>query len=159
MSSSNKKQDTNPQETKEWIDSIKSLIHHSGSDRAHFILDKLISYSRSNGIRMPFQANTDYINTIPLEQQEPYSGDRSIERRIKSIIRWNAMAMVVRANRKNHGIGGHISSYASSATLYEVGFNHFFQGPDKNGGDIIFFQGHCSPGIYSRSFLEFPLVL
>ena len=103
---------------------------------------------------MPFHANTDYINTIPLDQQEPYKGDRAVERRIKSIIRWNAMAMVVRANRKNHGIGGHISSYASSATLYEVGFNHFFQGPNNNGGDIIFFQGHSSPGIYSRSFLE-----
>ena len=152
--SDNKTIDTDPQETKEWIDSMKSLIYHSGSDRAHFILNKLVSYSRSNGIRMPFRPNTDYINTIPLEQQEPYSGDRAIERRIKSIIRWNAMAMVVRANRKNHGIGGHISSYASSATLYEVGFNHFFQGPNNNGGDIIFFQGHCSPGIYSRSFLE-----
>ena len=124
MSSTNKKQDTNPQETKEWIDSIKSLIHHSGSDRAHFILDKLIAYSRSNGIRMPYQANTDYINTIPLEQQEPYSGDRSIERRIKSIIRWNAMAMVTKANKTTPGIGGHISTYASAATLYEVAFNH-----------------------------------
>ena len=149
-----KKPDIDPQETKEWIDSIKSLINNSGVERAHFILDKLISFSRRNGIRMPFQANTDYINTIPLNNQEPYKGDRAVERRIKSIIRWNAMAMVVRANRKNHGIGGHISSYASSATLYEVGFNHFFQGPNNNGGDIIFFQGHSSPGIYSRSFLE-----
>ena len=154
MKDSNQKPDIDPIETQEWIDSIKSLIHHSGSDRAHFILDKLISFSRRNGIRMPFQANTDYINTIPLEEQKPFAGDREIERRIKSIIRWNAMAMVVRANIKNDGIGGHISSFASSATLYEVAFNHFFQGPNNNGGDIIFFQGHCSPGIYSRSFLE-----
>ena len=154
MSNPNHKIDSDPKETQEWIDSIKSLINYAGIERTHFILDKIISYSRSNGIRMPFQPNTDYINTIPLDQQEPYKGDRAIERRIKSIIRWNAMAMVVRANRKNHGIGGHISSYASSATLYEVAFNHFFQGPNNNGGDIIFFQGHCSPGIYSRSFLE-----
>ena len=154
MKNSDKKTDIDPIETQEWIDSIKSLIHHSGSERAHFILDKLISYSRRNGIRMPFQANTDYVNTIPLDEQEPFAGDREIERRIKSIIRWNAMAMVVRANIKNDGIGGHISSFASSATLYEVAFNHFFKGPNYGGGDIIFFQGHVSPGIYSRSFLE-----
>ena len=146
--------DIDNQETQEWLDSIQSLIESSGPDRAHFILDNLISYARRNGVRMPFQANTDYINTIPLLDQKPYSGDRAIERRIKSIIRWNAMAVVVRANRKNHGIGGHISSYASSATLYEVGFNHFFKGPDKNNSDIIFFQGHITPGIYARSFLE-----
>ena len=150
----NNKKDIDPQETKEWIESINSLIHNFGTDRAHFILDQLISFSRINGVRMPFNPYTDYINTIPINRQKPYPGDRDIERRIKSIIRWNAMAMVVRANRKNHGIGGHISSFASSATLYEVGFNHFFKGPNRNDGDIIFFQGHISPGIYSRSFLE-----
>ena len=146
--------DIDPQETQEWISSLKDLIDKFGTERAHFILNNLIAYARTNGLRMPYKPYTDYINTIPIDKQEPYSGDRAIERRIKSIIRWNAMAMVVQANRKNHGIGGHISSYASSATLYEVGFNHFFQGPDKNGGDIIFFQGHVSPGIYSRSYLE-----
>ena len=108
--------DLDPQETQEWIESIESLIKSSGSNRAHFILNHLISFARRNGVRMPFQANTDYVNTIPLEKQQPYKGDRSIERRIKSIIRWNAMAMVVRANRKNHGIGGHISSFASSTS-------------------------------------------
>ena len=148
------KQDIDPQETQEWIDSIQSLISNFGIKRAHFILDKLISVSRTSGVKLPFTAHTDYINTISINNQKPYPGDREIERRIKSIIRWNAMAMVVRANRKNPGIGGHISSFASSATLYEVGFNHFFKGPDKDGGDIIFFQGHISPGIYSRSFLE-----
>ena len=146
--------DTDNLETQEWLESIQSVIDNSGVDRAYFILNRLISHSRINGVKMPFRPYTDYVNTIPLNQQKPYDGDRAIERRIKSIIRWNAMAMVVRANRKNHGIGGHISSYASSATLYEVGFNHFFQGPNKNGGDIIFFQGHISPGIYARSFIE-----
>jgi len=148
------KQDIDPQETQEWIESIQSLISNFGIKRAHFILNKIISVSRTNGVKLPFTPYTDYINTIPIKNQKPYPGDREIERRIKSIIRWNAMAMVVRANRKNPGIGGHISSFASSATLYEVGFNHFFKGPDKDGGDIIFFQGHISPGIYSRSFLE-----
>ena len=126
LSKKNKK-DIDPQETQDWIDSIQSLISNFGIERAHFILDKIISTSRT----LPFSAHTDYINTIPIANQKPYPGDREIERRIKSIIRWNAMAMVVRANRKNPGIGGHISSFASSATLYEVAFNHFFQGPDK----------------------------
>jgi len=148
------KYDIDPAETQEWIDSIQSLIINFGTKRTHYILDQIISIARTNGVRLPFSASTDYINTIPIDRQKPYPGDRQIERRIKSIIRWNAMAMVVRANRKNPGIGGHISSFASSATLYEVGFNHFFKGPNKSGGDIIFFQGHISPGIYSRSFLE-----
>ena len=146
--------DSDPIETKEWVDSLKSLIEINGPPRAHFILENLIAYARRNGVRMPFKPSTDYINTISLSEQKPYKGDRDIERRIKSIVRWNAMAMVVRANRKNPGIGGHISSYASSASLYEVAFNHFFKGSEENGGDIIYFQGHCSPGIYSRSFLE-----
>ena len=153
LSKDNKK-DIDPQETQDWIDSIQSVISNFGIKRAHFILDKLISVSRTSGVKLPFSPHTDYINTIPINNQKPYPGDREIERRIKSIIRWNAMAMVVRANRKNPGIGGHISSFASSATLYEVAFNHFFKGPEKDGGDIIFFQGHISPGIYSRSFLE-----
>ena len=146
--------DTDPQETQDWIDSITSLIEEKGSDRTHYIIEKLIDYSRRNGIKIPFSANTDYINTISLANQESYPGNRNLERRIKSIIRWNAMAMVVRANRDNEGIGGHISSYASSATLYEVAFNHFFKGENINNGDLIYFQGHVSPGIYSRAFLE-----
>ena len=154
MQKLNSQVDIDPTETQEWIDSLKQIIEDFGSERAHFILNHLISYARRNGIRAPYRPHTDYVNTIPPNEQMPFSGDRSIERRIKSIIRWNAMAMVVQANRKNHGIGGHISSFASSATLYEVGFNHFFKGPENSGGDVIFFQGHCSPGIYSRSFLE-----
>jgi len=154
MQKLNSQVDIDPVETQEWIDSLQQIINDFGSERAYFILNHLISYARRNGIRAPYQPYTDYVNTIPPNEQMPFSGDRSIERRIKSIIRWNAMAMVVQANRKNHGIGGHISSFASSATLYEVGFNHFFKGPENSGGDIIFFQGHCSPGIYSRSFLE-----
>ena len=146
--------DTDPQETQDWIDSITSLIEGKGLDRTHYIIEKLIDYSRRNGIKIPFSANTDYINTISLANQESYPGNRNLERRIKSIIRWNAMAMVVRANRDNEGIGGHISSYASSATLYEVAFNHFFKGKNINNGDLIYFQGHVSPGIYSRAFLE-----
>ena len=146
--------DTDPQETQDWIDSITSLIEEKGSDRTHYIIEKLIDHSRRNGIKIPFSANTDYINTISLANQESYPGNRNLERRIKSIIRWNAMAMVVRANRDNEGIGGHISSYASSATLYEVAFNHFFKGENINNGDLIYFQGHVSPGIYSRAFLE-----
>ena len=150
----NKYQDTDPQETQEWIESIRAILENSGIKRTHFILKKLIEYGRRNGIRMPFSATTDYVNTIPLNQQEPYPGDRDIERRIKSLVRWNAMAMVVRANRENHGIGGHISSYASAATLYEVALNHFLRGPDYHNGDLAFIQGHSAPGIYARSFLE-----
>ena len=150
----NKYQDTDPQETQEWIESIRAILETSGIKRTHFILKKLIEYGRRNGIRMPFSATTDYVNTIPLIKQEPYPGDRDIERRIKSLVRWNAMAMVVRANRENHGIGGHISSYASAATLYEVALNHFLRGPDYHNGDLAFIQGHSAPGIYARSFLE-----
>ncbi len=146
--------DIDPQETQDWIDSISALIEEKGNDRTHYIIEKLIDYSRRNGIKIPFSANTDYVNTISLSNQKAYPGNRLVERRIKSIIRWNAMAMVVRANRGNEGIGGHISSYASSATLYEVAFNHFFKGKNINNGDLIYFQGHVSPGIYSRAFLE-----
>jgi len=107
------------------------------------------------GVTMPFTANTPYINTIPLEEQTPFPGNREIERRIKSIIRWNAMAMVVRANKDNDGIGGHISTYASAATLWEIGFNHFFHArTEDHSGDVIYFQGHASPGVYARAFVE-----
>ena len=148
-------QDINNQETQEWIESLQAIIETEGIHRAHFLLEKLIAFSRRNGIRMPYSPYTDYVNTIPLEQQQKYPGNRKIERRIKSLIRWNAMAMVVQANRNFHGIGGHISSYASSATLLEVGFNHFFKGRNHpDGEDLIYFQGHASPGIYARSFLE-----
>ena len=150
----NKYKDVDPQETLEWIESIRSILETSGIERTHFILERLIEFARRNGVRMPYSATTDYVNTIPVGQQAPYPGNRDIERRIKSIIRWNAMAMVVRANRENHGIGGHISSYASAATLYEVAFNHFLRGPRYHNGDLVFIQGHSSPGIYARAFLE-----
>ncbi|NOZ07941.1 MAG: pyruvate dehydrogenase (acetyl-transferring), homodimeric type [FCB group bacterium] len=147
--------DKNPGETRDWLESLQALVEAEGLERTHFILDKLLDSARRLGCRMPYSPNTAYLNTIPVSRQKPFPGDREIERRIKSIIRWNAMAMVVKANRENHGIGGHISSYASAATLYEVGFNHFFRGPDDpSGGDLIFFQGHTSPGIYARAYLE-----
>ena len=146
--------DTDPQETQEWIDSIHAILAKKGTKRAHFILEKLLNFSRRNGVRTPYSAHTDYVNTIPVSKQKPYPGDRELERRIKSLIRWNAMAMVVRANREHHGIGGHISTFASSATLLEVAFNHFLRGHEYHGGDLVFFQGHASPGIYARAFLE-----
>ena len=147
--------DIDPQETADWIDSLQAVLQTSGVERAHFLMEQLLDVARRNGVHLPYSPNTSYLNTIPVSQQTPFPGTRSIERRIKSIIRWNAMAMVVKANQENHGIGGHISSFASAATLYEVGFNHFFRGPEHpSGGDLIYFQGHSAPGIYSRAFLE-----
>jgi pyruvate dehydrogenase E1 component len=142
-------------ETSEWLEALEGVMQVRGAERVRFILNRLIQKSFEIGVRLPFTANTPYVNTIPVDKQLPYPGDRKIERRIKSIIRWNAMAMVVRANKHTVGIGGHISTYASAATLYEVGFNHFFRGKGENfDGDQIYFQGHASPGIYSRAFLE-----
>jgi pyruvate dehydrogenase E1 component len=145
----------NEQELREWLESIDYVIESGGAERVKRIMQELQSRVYAAGIRLPFTANTPYINTIPVEEQPPFPGSREIERRIKSIIRWNAMAMVVRANRNENGIGGHISTYSSAATLYEVGFNHFFRAPgDDFSGDQVYFQGHASPGIYARAFLE-----
>jgi pyruvate dehydrogenase E1 component len=142
-------------ETKEWLESLDYVLQRGGSERVKRLLHELDLHARQAGVELPFTANTPYVNTIPAEKQLPFPGSREIERRIKSLIRWNAMAMVVRANREESGIGGHISTYASAATLYEVGFNHFFRGrEDGREGDIIYFQGHASPGIYARAFLE-----
>ncbi len=142
-------------ETQEWLESLDYVLQHGGPERVQRLLEQLQLYAFEQGIRLPFSANTPYINTIPAEGQPPFPGNREVERRIKSLVRWNAMAMVVRANQSSPGIGGHISTYASAATLYEVGFNHFFRGPDsEGGGDQIYFQGHASPGIYARAFLE-----
>lgn len=142
-------------ENQEWIDSLNYVLYHSGPERVAELLKELQLFARKNGVEIPFTANTPYINTIPPEKQPPFPGSREIERRIKSLIRWNAMAMVTRANRESSGIGGHISTYASAATLYEIGFNHFFRGKDEEyDGDFIYFQGHASPGIYARAFLE-----
>ncbi len=155
MEDHNHKIDIDKQETQEWVESLRAVLENQGPERTHFLVEKMMDFSRQNGVKIPYKQTTAYLNTIPVSQQAKFNGDRAIERRIKSIIRWNAMAMVVRANKETPGIGGHISTYSSAATLYEVGFNHFFRGPQhKNGGDLIFFQGHATPGIYARSFLE-----
>ncbi|MCL6097315.1 MAG: pyruvate dehydrogenase (acetyl-transferring), homodimeric type, partial [Bacteroidetes bacterium] len=142
-------------ELREWLESLEYVLQSGGPEKVRELLHNLDTYAHESGVDLPFTANTPYINTIPKEQEPPFPGGREIERRIKSLIRWNAMAMVVRANKEEAGIGGHISTYASAATLYEIGFNHFFRGKDGNSeGDIIYFQGHAAPGIYARAFLE-----
>ena len=142
-------------ETREWLESIDSVLRVHGPERAHFLLNQMIDFARRSGAYLPYSPNTAYLNTIAVGRQPEYPGDRSIERRIEAYIRWNAMAMVVQANRKSSEYGGHISSYASSATMYEVGFNHFWRAPtDEHGGDMVFIQGHSSPGIYARAYLE-----
>jgi pyruvate dehydrogenase E1 component len=147
--------DTDPSETAEWLESLRYVLQAKGPQRVSYLLSVLDETAYRAGVELPFTINTPYINTIPPEHQPAYPGNREIERRIKSIVRWNAMAMVVRANKLHSGLGGHISTYASAATLYEVAFNHFFRGKSGNySGDQIYFQGHASPGIYSRAFLE-----
>jgi len=147
--------DSDPQETQDWIDAIDSVVHTAGSDRAQFILYKLLKRARQLQIGLPPLTQTRYINTISPEQEPPFPGDERIEHRIRRMVRWNAVAMVLRANNLNAGIGGHLATYASAATLYEVGFNHFFRGKDADGmGDQVYFQGHAAPGIYARAFLE-----
>ncbi len=148
--------DIDPAETAEWLESLEYVINSKGTDRAMYLLEALEGRARTEGVDLPTKSNTPYINTIQPEDQPAYPGNREIERRIKSIIRWNAMAMVVRQNKRFPGIGGHISTFASCATLFEVAFNHFFRGRGESGydGDLIYFQGHASPGIYARAFLE-----
>lgn len=142
-------------ELKEWLESLEYVLQSGGPEKVKELLHNLDTYAQEAGVELPFTANTPHINTIPKSAQPPFPGGREIERRIKSLIRWNAMAMVVRANKEENGIGGHISTYASAATLYEIGFNHFFRGKDSNhDGDIVYFQGHAAPGIYARAFLE-----
>ncbi len=148
-------EDLDPLETREWLESIDSVLRAEGPARAHYLLERLIDHARRSGAYLPFRPNTAYVNTIPVVQEPSYPGDRSLERRIEAYIRWNAMAMVVQANRKSSEYGGHISTYASSATLYEVGFNHFWRAPSADHpGDLIYIQGHSSPGIYARAYLE-----
>jgi pyruvate dehydrogenase E1 component len=142
-------------ETREWIESLDYVLRQGDKGRAHRLLEALRARARQAGVKLPFTPTTPYINSIPAAEELPYPGNREIERRIKSLVRWNALAMVVRANRESEGIGGHISTFASSATLYEVGFNHFFRGKDAGrDADLIYFQGHASPGIYARAYLE-----
>lgn len=142
-------------ENEEWLYSLDYVLQQWGPDRVVELLKQLQIRAHKAGVELPFTANTPYINTIARAKQPPYPGNREIERMIKSLIRWNAMAMVVKANKNENGIGGHISTYASVATLLEVAFNHFFRGNgDNHDGDMIYFQGHAAPGIYARAFLE-----
>ncbi|MBM3465854.1 MAG: pyruvate dehydrogenase (acetyl-transferring), homodimeric type, partial [Armatimonadetes bacterium] len=146
--------DIDPAETAEWADSFKMVIDTYGVERAHFLLNRLLEQAHKEGVPQPVLFQTPYVNTIPPQDEPPYPGDEMIELRIRRMIRWNAVAMVLRANTRFPGLGGHLSTYQSAASLYEVGFNHFFRGKDGGTGDQIFFQGHASPGIYARAFLE-----
>src|SRR5258708_888552 len=146
--------DVDPLETNEWTESLDSVLRTEGPERARFLIETLIARADKAGVKMPMAITTPYLNTINVEEQPPYPGNRELERKIKSVIRWNAMAMVQRAN-KNTNVGGHISTFASASTLYEVGFNHFFRGrTEHSNGDIIYFQGHASPRMYARAFAE-----
>ncbi|MBE3073504.1 MAG: pyruvate dehydrogenase (acetyl-transferring), homodimeric type, partial [Actinobacteria bacterium] len=147
--------DIDPEETQEWLDSLESVIVESGRTRARFVMRKLLELARERQVGVPSLTTTSYINTITPEAEPWFPGDEEVERRYRAFVRWNAAIMVHRAQRPGIGVGGHISTYASAATLYEVGFNHFFRGHDhEGGGDQIYVQGHASPGIYARAFLE-----
>src|SRR5205807_1899326 len=147
--------DIDPSETREWVDSLDSVVDQRGKPRARFLLARLMARARELHVGVPAMVSSNYINTIPPEEEPWFPGDEYMERRIRAFIRWNAMAMVTRANRRYDGLGGHLSTYASSASLYEVGFNHFFHGKGDGGfGDQIFIQGHAAPGVYSRAYLE-----
>jgi pyruvate dehydrogenase E1 component len=148
-------QDSDPTETKEWVDALEGVIDVEGTERAHYLLERVLDGARRKGAPVPYSANTPYLNTIPPEREERHPGDRAIEHRIRSFIRWNALAIVLRANKHSSELGGHIASFQSAATLYDVGFMHFWRAPSANhGGDLIYIQGHSSPGIYARAFLE-----
>ena len=147
--------DIDPEETQEWLDSLDGVVDERGRTRARYVMLKLLQRARERQVGVPSLTATDYINTIPPEDEPWFPGDEEVERRYRAWLRWNAAIMVHRAQRPGIGVGGHISSYASSATLYEVGFNHFFKGKDaEGGGDQIYIQGHSSPGIYARAYLE-----
>ncbi len=148
-------EDIDAQETEEWRDALTSVLEREGEVRAHYLVEELIDLARRSGVYLPYRSTTAYLNTISAAQEDRSPGDASIEWRIRSLIRWNALAMVVTANRESPELGGHIATFASSATLYDVGFNHFWRAPtEQHGGDLIFFQGHSAPGIYARAFLE-----
>ena len=148
-------EDLDPAETREWIEALDSVLAFEGADRAFHLLDEVVAEARRKGASVPYSANTPYLNTIPVDQEDRHPGDRAIEHRIRSLIRWNALAIVLRNNRDSSELGGHIASFQSAATLYDVGFEHFFHAPSEtHGGDLLFVQGHSSPGIYARSFVE-----
>ncbi len=147
--------DNDPIETREWLDSIESVLETQGPERVHFLIEQLIARAREAGVNLPYKATTAYLNTIPTEQEERIPGDLGMYLRIRAVNSWNGMAMVVRANRVTGELGGHIASFASSATLYDTGLNYFWHAPSADhGGDIIYFQGHSVPGIYARAFME-----
>ena len=147
--------DPDPAETREWLDAIESVLEHEGPERAHYLLGRVIDVARSVGADIPQRMTTAYVNTIPVDRQQRSPGDAGLEQRLRSYVRWNALAMVMHTNRESSELGGHIASYASAATLYEVGFNHFFHAPSaQHGGDLVYLQGHSSPGFYARAFLE-----
>jgi len=147
--------DIDPSETSEWIDSFDAVVGVHGRTRARFLLMKLLERARALQVDFPATVSTPYVNTIPADEEPWFPGNEDLERRIRAFIRWNAAVMVTRANARTDGIGGHLSTYASSAALYEVGFNHFFRGKSDGGwGDQVFIQGHASPGVYARAFLE-----
>jgi pyruvate dehydrogenase E1 component len=147
--------DLDPQETREWLDALHSVLEHEGIHRAHFLIERLIDEMRRSGAHLPYRATTAYVNTIRKSDEEEMPGEPGLEHRIRSINRWNALAMVMRANDFSKELGGHIATYASAATLYEVGFDHFFHAPsERHGGDLVYVQGHSAPGIYARAFLE-----
>jgi len=155
MTDNSKFTDVDPQETQEWLESLDAVIKVHGAERAHYLLEQLVEYTRRSGAYLPFMPNTAYVNSIAVGQEKEYPGDRALERRIEAYIRWNALATVVKGNRESSEYGGHIATYASAATLYEVGFNHFWRAAsDTHPGDMVFVQGHASPGIYARAYME-----
>ncbi|MBC7786183.1 MAG: pyruvate dehydrogenase (acetyl-transferring), homodimeric type [Methylophilaceae bacterium] len=155
MSSNMINPDSDSLETQEWLDALTAVIENEGTERAHFLIEAMIDKARRSGANLPYNATTAYVNTIPTHLQQRLPGNPEIERRIRALIRWNAIITVLRANEKSPGVGGHIASFQSAATLYDTGFNHFFRATNENfGGDCIYFQGHSSPGVYARAFLE-----
>jgi pyruvate dehydrogenase E1 component len=147
--------DIDPDETSEWLDSLAAVVEKRGLSRAQYLMARLVARSRELSVGTPASVSTPYVNTIPPEEEPWFPGDYELERHIRAYIRWNAAVMVVRANKAADGIGGHLSTFASSAALYEVGFNHFFRGKDDGRpGDHVYIQGHAAPGIYARAFLE-----
>src|SRR5712692_5960879 len=142
-------------ETQEWLDALAAVLEREGPERAHYLLEKLVEKARRSGAYIPFSLNTAYLNTIPAHLEERSPGDHALEERIRSFCRWNAMVMVAKANKSDDELGGHIASFASVGTLFGIGFNHFWHAPHEgHGGDLVYFQGHSSPGIYARAFLE-----
>ncbi|MFT4520250.1 MAG: pyruvate dehydrogenase E1 component, partial [Halioglobus sp.] len=148
-------EDSNPLETREWLDALDEVAKYEGPERASFLLTELAKHAMESRISLPAATTTPFSNTIAPSEEKMMPGDLFMERRIRSLVRWNALAMVMRANDNDDGLGGHISSFSSSATLYDIGFNYFFRGTDAgHPGDLVFYQGHIAPGIYARSFLE-----